>query len=101
SYLLDAFAAAFLGATQIRNGRFNAWGTIIAVLVLGVGTNGLTQIGAAAWTLQMYTGVVLLSALALTKLERTQIRKGRATPHGLTTDAGPADGQTGSTAAAG
>jgi ribose transport system permease protein len=82
SYLLDAFAAAFLGATQIRNGRFNAWGTIIAVLVLGAGTNGLTQIGAAAWTLQMYTGVVLLAALALTKLERTQVQEGKATPHG-------------------
>jgi ribose transport system permease protein len=82
SYLLDAFAAAFLGATQIRNGRFNPWGTLIAVLVLGTGTNGLTQIGAAAWTLQMYTGVVLLAALTLTKIERTQIRRGRATPHG-------------------
>jgi ribose transport system permease protein len=89
SYLLDAFAAAFLGATQIRKGRFNAWGTIIAVLVLGSGTNGLTQIGAAAWTLQMYTGVVLLAALALTKIERTQIRAGKATSQGSSTgDAG-------------
>ncbi|QEC50559.1 ABC transporter permease [Baekduia soli] len=97
SYLLDAFAAAFLGATQIRNGRFNAWGTIIAVLVLGAGTNGLTQIGAAAWTLQMYTGVVLLAALALTRIERTQIRAGKATPHGgLTAGATDVPGEGGS-----
>ncbi|HWI73932.1 MAG TPA: ABC transporter permease, partial [Baekduia sp.] len=33
-YLLDAFAAAFLGATQF-GGRFNAWGTVVAVLLLG------------------------------------------------------------------
>ena len=32
-----AFAAAFLGATQLRGGRFNAWGTVIAVLLLGTG----------------------------------------------------------------
>ncbi len=90
SYLLDAFAAAFLGATQIRNGRFNAWGTIIAVLVLGVGTNGLTQIGAAAWTLQMYTGIVLLLALTLTRIERKQIRAGRTPGHGADSgDASP------------
>ena len=40
-YLLPAFAAAFLGATQLKNGRFNAGGTIIAVLLLGTGTTGL------------------------------------------------------------
>ncbi|HEY1689791.1 MAG TPA: ABC transporter permease [Solirubrobacteraceae bacterium] len=78
AYLLDAFAAAFLGATQIRSGRFNAVGTVIAVLVLGTGTAGLTLIGAQAWALNMYTGVVLLIALALTKLERQQVRTGRA-----------------------
>ncbi len=79
AYLLDAFAAAFLGATQIRSGRFNAAGTIIAVLVLGTGTAGLTIVGAEAWALNMYTGVVLLIALALTKLERGQVRSGKAT----------------------
>jgi len=32
SFLLPAFAAAFLGATQFRGGRFNAWGAVVAVL---------------------------------------------------------------------
>jgi len=77
AYLLDAFAAAFLGATQIRAGRFNAPGTIIAVLVLGTGTAGLTIVGAQAWALSLYTGVVLLVALALTRIERKQVRAGR------------------------
>jgi ribose transport system permease protein len=79
-YLLNAFAAAFLGATQIRNGRFNAWGTIIAVLVLGAGQTGLLQIGGAAWTTQMYTGVVLIVALAFTRLEQRQVQAGKASP---------------------
>jgi ribose transport system permease protein len=78
SYLLDAFAAAFLGATQIRAGRFNAAGTVIAILVLGTGTTGLTLVGAQAWALSLYTGVVLIAALALTRIERKQVRAGRA-----------------------
>jgi ribose transport system permease protein len=68
-YLLDAFAAVFLGATQFRNGRFNTSGTLLAVVVLGTGTTGLTIAGARTWTLNLFIGVVLVVALALTKLE--------------------------------
>jgi ribose transport system permease protein len=69
-YLLDAFAAAFLGATQF-GGRFNAWGTVMAVLLLGTGKTGLVLVGAEPWAQSMFSGVVLLAALALTNLERT------------------------------
>jgi ribose transport system permease protein len=69
-YLLDAFAAAFLGATQF-GGRFNAWGTVIAVLLLGTGKTGLVLVGAEPWAQSMFSGAVLLAALALTNLERT------------------------------
>jgi ribose transport system permease protein len=68
-YLLDAFAAVFLGATQF-GGRFNAWGTVLAVLLLGTGKTGLVLVGAPTWSSSMFSGVVLLSALALTKIER-------------------------------
>lgn len=33
-FLLPAYAAAFLGSTQFRGGRYNVWGTIIAVMFL-------------------------------------------------------------------
>jgi ribose transport system permease protein len=69
-YLLDAFAAVFLGATQF-GGRFNAWGTVIAVLLLGTGKTGLVLVGAEPWAQSMFSGVVLLAALAATNLERT------------------------------
>jgi ribose transport system permease protein len=68
-YLLGAFAAAFLGATQF-GGRFNAWGTVIAVLVLGTGQTGLVLVGAPVWASGMFTGLVLLFALVLTNLGR-------------------------------
>jgi ribose transport system permease protein len=69
-YLLDAFAAAFLGATQF-GGRFNAWGTVVAVLLLGTGKTGLVLVGAPVWAPSMFSGAVLLVALVLTNVERT------------------------------
>lgn len=69
-YLLDAFAAAFLGATQF-GGRFNAWGTVIAVLLLGTGKTGLLLVGAPVWAPSMFVGVVLLFALALTNFDKS------------------------------
>jgi ribose transport system permease protein len=67
SYLLPAFAAAFLGATQFRRGRFNAWGAIVAVLLLGTGTVGLSLAGAPTWAPDVFQGVVLIAAMALTR----------------------------------
>lgn len=76
-YLLGAFAAVFLGATQLKNGRFNAWGTIVAVLMLGTGVVGLGLASAPAWASDAFTGVVLLTALGATGLQRRSLRTGR------------------------
>jgi ribose transport system permease protein len=74
SYLLPAFAAAFLGATQLRPGRFNSMGTVIAVLVLTTGTTGLALVLAPAWAADLFTGVVLIAALTITGAERRGLR---------------------------
>lgn len=79
-YLLSAFAAVFLGATQLKEGRFNAWGTVIAVVVLGVGTTGLGLANSPSWAGSMFTGVVLIAALGITSAERRGIRKSRSAP---------------------
>ena len=60
----------FLGATQLKNGRFNAGGTIIAVLLLGTGTTGLALAAAPQWSQAMFVGVVLIAALAVTGIQR-------------------------------
>ncbi|MFI7503918.1 ABC transporter permease [Streptomyces sp. NPDC049687] len=65
-YLLSAYAAAFVGATQLRAGRFNAWGTVIAVLLLGTGITGLGLATSAQWAASLFTGSVLIIALVLT-----------------------------------
>ena len=46
--LLPAFAGAFLGATSIRPGRFNAIGTLIAVYLVATGITGPAAGGRAA-----------------------------------------------------
>lgn len=69
-YLLPAFAAAFVGATQLQNGRFNTWGTIIAVLLIGTGTTGLALAGAPIWAPSVFVGVTLIIAVGLTGVKR-------------------------------
>lgn len=77
AYLLPAFAAVFLGATQFKRGRFNAAGTILAVVLLGTGVTGLGIVDAPEWSGAMFTGVVLIAALAVTGAQRRGIRRAR------------------------
>lgn len=65
-YLIPAFSAAFLGATQFRAGRFNAWGTVVAVLVIGTGSLGLILAGVPSWAPQVFSGLILIIAVAIT-----------------------------------
>jgi ribose transport system permease protein len=64
-YLLPAFSAAFLGATQIKAGRVNVWGTVIAVYLLATGVNGLQLAGAPSYINNLFQGVALIVAVAL------------------------------------
>lgn len=71
SYLLPAIAAAFLGSTQFRGGRYNVWGTVVAVYVLATGVKGLQLAGAPVWIPDMFNGVALLVAVAGAKYQRS------------------------------
>jgi ribose transport system permease protein len=71
-FLLPAFAACFLGATSIRPGSFNVVGTVLAVLVLAVGTTGLQMLGAPFYIQPMFAGLVLLAASLATRYLRKQ-----------------------------
>lgn len=69
SYLLPAYAAAFLGATQIKPGRFNVLGALIAGYMLATGIKGLQLAGAEPWVTEMFNGVVLILAVGFSRLE--------------------------------
>lgn len=77
-YLLPAYAAAFLGATAIRTGYFNVWGTVIGVFLLAIGANGLIILGAPTWVSHVFNGIALLIAVSAATL--VQRRKKVAKP---------------------
>ncbi|MCK5892627.1 ABC transporter permease [Aeromicrobium sp.] len=64
-YLLPAFSAAFLGATQIKPGRVNVLGTLVAVYLLATGVKGLQLAGAPPEINDLFNGVALIAAVAL------------------------------------
>jgi ribose transport system permease protein len=66
--LLPAYSAAFLGSTQIKPGRFNVWGTVIAVYVLATGIQGLQYVTGVQWLGDMFNGVALVVAVAFASL---------------------------------
>ena len=66
-YLLPAFAAAFLGSSVLEPGRFNPWGTFIAVYFLVTGVVGLELLGLAGWIEQVFYGASLILAVAISR----------------------------------
>jgi ribose transport system permease protein len=68
AYLFPAFAAAFLGSTAVTPGRFNPWGTFIAVFFLITGITGLELMGYVGWVPQVFYGASLIVAVAISKI---------------------------------
>lgn len=64
SFLLPGAAAVFLGATVIKPGRFNAWGTVIAVFLVVTGVTGLQMLGGAGWLENVFNGAALVLAVS-------------------------------------
>jgi ribose transport system permease protein len=73
--LLPGFAAVFLGSTQISPGRFNVWGTLIAIFVLAIGVQGLQLLSGATWLSPMFNGIALIAAVALAVTRGARSRK--------------------------
>ena len=70
SYLLPALAAAFLGSTSILPGRFNPWGSTVAVYFLVTGITGLIFLGFGSFIQDMFYGGALVLAVALSQIVR-------------------------------
>ncbi len=68
-FLLPAFAAAFLGATAITPGRFNAWGTFFSVYLVITGIVGISLVTEqTGWITFVFNGAVLIVAVASQRL---------------------------------
>lgn len=69
-YLLDAFAAVFLGSATLREGEFHIVGTLIGVLILAVCFNGLAIMGAPTHFQPIFKGGILILAVGMSTLAR-------------------------------
>lgn len=73
--LLPAYAAAFLGVTTYRPGYYNIPGTIIAIILMAVGFNGLNLLGAPFWVQPIFNGGVLIIAVICARAESRHVKK--------------------------
>jgi ribose transport system permease protein len=71
--LLPAYAAAFLGVTTYRGGRYNVVGTVVGLLLLGIGFNGLSLYGVSFWVQPVFNGGVLLIAVVVARSESRHV----------------------------
>lgn len=76
-YLLPAFAAVFLGTTQVKPGRFNVWGTILSIFLLATGVKGLQLAGGESWVTDAFNGCALILAVSLSAMGLRERRRGR------------------------
>ena len=70
SFLLPAFAAAFLGATAISPGRYNVWGCFVSVYFLVTGITGLQLLGVSSFIQPIFYGGALVIAVVVAQLAK-------------------------------
>lgn len=70
AYLLPAFASVFLGSATLRAGEFHIVGTVIGVVIINTGINGLAIFGAPASYQNILTGSILVFAVGLSTVAR-------------------------------
>ena len=74
---LPAYAAAFLGATVIKPGQFNAFGTLVAVYFLVTGVSGRQILGVRSYVQDLFYGAALLIAITISTLVRRHTEAAR------------------------
>lgn len=70
-FLLQAYAAAFLGMTAFRDGDPNALGTLLGAAIIAVVANGLTILGVPNYLQDIFTGLIIISAVLIRNIGQT------------------------------
>lgn len=73
-YLLEAFAAVFLGATVLGKGKPHVFGTLLGVFFLYMVNSGMNMVGFPYAARQLFAGIILILAVgANAALNREEI----------------------------
>ncbi|WAB84693.1 ABC transporter permease [Microcella daejeonensis] len=73
-FTLQAFAAAFLGTAVLREGQFHIVGTLVGVLTVSTGFNGLALTGVPSYVQFLFQGIVLIAAVSFSTVARKLTR---------------------------
>jgi ribose transport system permease protein len=76
-YMLDAFAAAFIGRGFYRPGEFNVPGTVVGALILQTGYTGLAILGQPTSYRYFFSGLIIIVALGIGSLAKKLQSTGR------------------------
>ena len=91
SNLLPPFAACFLAATQIKPGRYNVGGLLVALVLLGIGVKGLSLLTGAVWIPDLFNGLALIVAVGLAVIvQRRSESRSKRRAISVETGSGPA-----------
>jgi ribose transport system permease protein len=66
--LLPAYAAAFVGSSVLSDGRFHIGGTLVGVILLQAGQDGLIMSNFPQWLTDVFNGAVLALAVGLSRV---------------------------------
>jgi ribose transport system permease protein len=92
AFLFPALVAVFLGATTVRPGRYNVWGTIIGVFFVAVSVSGFTLLGASDWVQPVFDGAALVAAVMLSTFMARSRERGTTARASPAVDAAPGVG---------
>jgi len=69
-FLLESFAACFLGSATLRDGEFHVIGTVLGVFTIAVVSNGLAIQGVSASVEYLAQGALLIAAVGMSTAAR-------------------------------
>lgn len=74
SILLPAYAMVFLSKAAFTPGRINVPGVMLAVLLLGIGSNGVQIIGISVWGSHVFEGLILIFSIGVSNVLSRPVR---------------------------
>lgn len=70
SYLMEALATVYVGATAFKSGEPNIAGTFVGALIIGILSNGLTLCNVQYYNQDIAKGLVIFLAVTITSIQR-------------------------------
>ena len=67
-FLLQSYAAVFLGMTAFRDGEANVAGTLVGAAIIAVLANGLTILGVPTFLQDVLTGTIIIAAVLVRRV---------------------------------